>query len=63
MREGANGVGRIEDDMLCEKWSELTETFEICVVIFRIPERNARIRWGDFVMVTDTGPKPFSLVE
>jgi hypothetical protein len=63
VREGAYGVSRIKDDLLCETWPEFTQTFEICVVIFRIPDRNARIRWGDFVMITDTGPKPFSLVE
>ena len=63
VREGAYGVSRIKDDLLCETWPEFTQTFEICVVIFRIPDRNARIRWGDFAMITDTGPKPFSLVE
>ncbi len=63
MPRPTTGFGRIENSMLCELWPELTETFEICVVIFRLPERNARIRWGDFVMITDTGPKPFSLVE
>ncbi len=61
--ELASGLGRIQDDMLCEQWPALTKDFEICVVIFRVPERNARLRWGDYVMVTDTGPHPFSLVE
>ncbi len=60
---GDTGVGRIEDDRLCEQWSELTKSYEICVVVFRVPERNARIRWGDYVMVTDMGPNPFRLVE
>jgi len=59
----ARGVGRIQDDLLCEQWPALTKTFEICVAIFRVPERNARHRWGEYVMVTDTGPHPFSLVQ
>jgi hypothetical protein len=60
---GATGVGRIENDMLCEQWADLPKDLEICVVIFRVPERNARIRWGDYVMVTETGPQSFTLVE
>ncbi len=63
MAKQATGAGRIEDDMLCDQWPLLTEDLEICVVIFRISNPNARIRWGDYVMVTDTGPQPFSLVE
>jgi hypothetical protein len=59
----ARGVGRIQDDLLCEQWPVLTKTFEICVAIFRVPNRNARLRWGEYVMVTDTGPHPFSLVQ
>jgi adenylate cyclase len=59
----ARGVGRIQDDLLCEQWPVLTKAFEICVVIFRVPDRNARLRWGEYVMVTDTGPHPFSLVQ
>ena len=57
------GVGRIENDMLCEQWEDLSKDLEICVVVFRVPERNARIRWGDYVMVTETGPQPFKLAE
>jgi TolB-like protein/DNA-binding SARP family transcriptional activator len=60
---GDTGDGRIEDDMLCERWPVLSTAFEMCVVVFRISERNARIRWGDYVMVTDTGPHPFRVVE
>ena len=59
----ARGVGRIQDDLLCEQWPVLTKTFEICVVIFRVPDRNAHLRWGEYIMVTDTGPHPFSLVQ
>ncbi len=60
-----NGTARIEDDMLCEEWSETTYgvPMELCSVIFRMPEGEARIRWSDYVMVTDTGPHPFKLVE
>jgi tetratricopeptide (TPR) repeat protein len=60
---GATGTGRIEDDMLCERWPELSDILDICVVIYRIPEGNAKILWGDYVMFTDLGPQPFRLVE
>jgi tetratricopeptide (TPR) repeat protein len=59
----AIGSARIEDDMLCERWPEATEPVELCTVIFRMPEGEARPRWGDYVMVTDTGPHSFNLVE
>jgi TolB-like protein/class 3 adenylate cyclase/Tfp pilus assembly protein PilF len=59
----ARGVGRIQDDLLCEQWPVLTKDFEICVVIFRVSDPNARLRWGEYVMVTDTGPHPFSLIQ
>ena len=60
---GDTGAGRIENDMLCEQWANLPKDLEICVVVFRVPERNARIRWGGYVMVTEAGPQPFKLVE
>ena len=63
LHRGDTGVGRIEDDMLCEQWGDLPKDLEICVVVFRVPDRNASIRWGDYVMVTDSGPQPFELVE
>ena len=57
----------IQDDMLCEEWVSAIETLDICYVIFRIPEGEARFRWGDFVgdfvIVTDTGPHPFRVIE
>ncbi len=59
----ATGNGRIEGDRLCDRWSELSGTIETCVAIYRVPDPNARLRWGDYVMVTDTGPHPFSLAE
>jgi TolB-like protein/class 3 adenylate cyclase/Flp pilus assembly protein TadD len=63
VKPGDTGSGRIEKDMLCEQWGDLPKDLEICVVIFRVPERNARIRWGDYVMVTETGPQGFKLAE
>ena len=60
---GDTGVGRIEDDMLCEQWANLPKDLEICVVLYRVLERNARIRWGEYVMVTETGPQSFKLAE
>ena len=57
----AIGASRVEDDMLCERWAQLPEPLELCSVIFRMPEGNARIRWGDYVIITDTGPHTFKL--
>jgi tetratricopeptide (TPR) repeat protein len=63
LRSGASGVGRIENDMLCERWGNLAPELEICVVIFRVTDPLARARWGDYVMVTEAGPQPFNVVE
>jgi TolB-like protein/Flp pilus assembly protein TadD len=57
----AIGTARVEDDMICERWPETPEPLELCSVIFRVPEGNARIRWGDYVLVTDRGTQPFNL--
>ena len=59
--QNAIGTSRVEDDKLCERWPEAPEPLELCSVIFRVPEGNARIRWGDYVLVTDGGPQPFNL--
>lgn len=60
--ERVTGIGRIHDDSLCEQWPAAeTGGVEICVAVFRIPEANARLRWGDYVMVTDIGPAPFAV--
>lgn len=60
---GARGTGNQRDGLLCAQWPALAGSSGICAAIFRVPGRKARIRWGDYVMVTDTGPHPFSLVE
>jgi len=57
------GFSRIEDEMLCERWEAMPEPVEFCSVIFRVPEGNARIRWGNYVIVTDTAPYPFNLAK
>ena len=59
----AIGTSRIEDDMICEQWPETPDAPELCSAIFRVPEGNARTRWGDYVLVTDSGPYPFRLSE
>jgi hypothetical protein len=61
--DGDVGSSQITNDMLCERWSGEDTNSERCVVLFRIKDPNARIRWGDYVMVTDTGPHPFRAVE
>ncbi len=61
--ENAIGTSRVEDDLLCERWPEAPDAPELCSAIFRVPEGNARTRWGDYVLVTDSGPHPFRLAE
>ncbi len=60
VNNGDTGAGKIENDMLCEVWPKLVEDLKLCVVVFRVTERIARIKWADYVMVTETGPHPFS---
>jgi hypothetical protein len=57
------GTSRVEDDMLCERWTDVAEQLELCSVIFRVPEGNARVRWDDYVIVTDTWIWPFKLAQ
>jgi TolB-like protein len=59
----AIGSARIEDDMLCEEWPQATAPLDLCSVIYRIPEGDARNRWGNYAMVTDVGPFPFKIVD
>ncbi len=63
VNSGDSGVGKIEEDMLCEIWPKLAKDIELCFVVFLITDRVARIRWGDYVMVTDSGPHPFSVAD
>jgi len=56
------GIGKVKNDMLCETWPKLADDLETCLVIFRVTERIARIQWGEYVLVTETGPHPFSIV-
>ena len=61
MPSNAVGISSVEGDLLCEKWPTDTKNLKFCSPVFRIPEGNARKRWGTYVMVTDTGPHPFKL--
>ncbi len=61
--ENAIGTSRIENNMICERWPETPDAPELCSAIIRVPEGNARTRWGDYVLVTDMGPQPFRLAE
>jgi TolB-like protein/class 3 adenylate cyclase len=59
----AIGTSRVEDGILCERWPGEPEPLELCSLIFRLPEGNARTRWGDYVLVTDTGPNSFNVAK
>jgi hypothetical protein len=56
-------TSRVEDNMLCERWPDEPQPLELCSLIFQLPEGNARIRWGDYVLVTDTGPNSFKIAQ
>ena len=56
-------TSRVEDDMLCERWPDEPEPLELCSLIYRLPDGNARTRWGDYVLVTDTGPNSFNVAQ
>ena len=60
---GDVGFSRVDEDMLCEKWPNVTMNFDMCVSIYRMPEGRARAHWGDYVMITILGPQFFSVVE
>ncbi|MDJ0958774.1 MAG: adenylate/guanylate cyclase domain-containing protein [Arenicellales bacterium] len=57
----ATGQGEIKDDTLCETWPVISRIANLCVTVFRVPDADARARWGEYVMVTDTGPHPFTV--
>ena len=61
--QSATGISRVEGDMLCERWPDEPEPLELCSSIFRLPEGNARTRWGDYVLVTDSGPNSFNVIQ
>ena len=54
------GTGQTRDNLLCERWPMRGTRVEICVTIYRMLDDRSRLRWGDYVMVTDIGPFPFS---
>jgi adenylate cyclase len=54
-REG--GESWIEDDRLCNLWSDLGDEITICVLIFRDLDRGP----NNYYMVTDQGPHPFQV--
>jgi len=63
LRSPARGIGRTEGDSLCDRWSSPDPPVEICVAVFRVPPGAGRLRWGDYIMVTDIGPAPFRVVD
>jgi Tfp pilus assembly protein PilF len=52
------GKSWIEDDRLCDHWSEVDDKITICVLIFRDSDRGPK----DFYMMTDQGPHPFRVL-
>ena len=54
-REG--GESWIEDDRLCNRWSDLGDEITICVLIFRDLDRGP----NNYYMLTDQGPHPFQV--
>ena len=57
------GSGRIDDQLLCEAWPVDGRPLDLCSAVYRVLDARTRLRWGDFVMVTDVGPFPFSVVD
>lgn len=57
------GEGTTRDDLLCERWLLEEQRVEICSSVYRMFDARSRARWGDYVMVTDIGPFPFSVRE
>ena len=49
------GESWIEDDRLCDRWSEVDDEITICVLIFRDLDRGP----NNYYMMTDQGPHPF----
>jgi len=52
-----DGESWIEDDRLCDRWSEMGGNITICVLIFRDSNGDE----NDYFMVTDDGPHPFRI--
>ena len=53
--EREEGESWIEDDRLCDRWSEVDDEITICVLIFRDLDRGP----NNYYMMTDQGPHPF----
>ena len=51
------GESWIEDDRLCDRWSEVGGNITICVLIFRDSNGDE----NDYFMITDDGPHPFRI--
>jgi TolB-like protein len=52
-----DGESWIEDDRLCDRWSEMGGNITICVLIFRDSNGDE----NDYYMITDDGPHPFRI--
>ena len=52
------GKSWVEDDRLCDHWSDVGDEITICVLIFRDSDRGPNY----FYMMTDQGPHPFRVL-
>jgi len=51
------GESWIEDDRLCDRWTDVEGDLTLCVLIFRDPDSGQ----NNYYMMTDTGPHPFQV--
>jgi adenylate cyclase len=55
LNDNGEGQSWIEDDRLCDRWSEWNDEISICMLIFR----DSFSGQNNYYMMTDTGPHPF----
>jgi len=57
LHDVGEGQSWIEDDRLCERWSNWHDEIAICMLIFR----GSKSDQNNYYMMTDTGPHPFQV--
>ncbi len=61
--ESLSGRGKIRRNLLCEIWSYRGAPIELCSTVYRVLDERSRLRWGDYVVLTDIGVFPFRLAK